>query len=82
MRFLADEWCDNSAVRALRADGHEVLAIAEFMRQSVDSELLALASSEQRILLTENKDFGSPVFPGGGHSPGVVLCAFMQMLDR
>jgi predicted nuclease of predicted toxin-antitoxin system len=73
MRFLADECCDIAAVRTLRADGHDVLAIAEFMQQSVDSELLALALAEQRILLTEDKDFGSLVFAGGNQSPGVVL---------
>ncbi len=46
------------------------------MQQSVDSELLALALSEQRILLTEDKDFGSLVFQYRDHSPGVVLLRF------
>ncbi len=76
MRFLADECCDMSAVRALRADGHDVIAVAEFMQQSIDSELLTLALEEQRILLTEDKDFGSLVFAGGALSPGVVLLRF------
>ena len=73
MRFLANECCDLAAVRALRAGGHDVLAVAEFMQQSIDSELLTLALSEQRILLTEDKDFGSLVFAGGEQPPGVVL---------
>ena len=77
MRFLADECCDASAVRALRgADGHDVLAVAEFMQQSIDSELLTLALAERRILLAEDKDFGSLVFAGGAQSPGVVLLRF------
>ncbi|MBI3080243.1 MAG: DUF5615 family PIN-like protein, partial [candidate division NC10 bacterium] len=29
MRFLADESCDFAVVRALRAAGHDVVAIAE-----------------------------------------------------
>jgi hypothetical protein len=29
MRFLADESCDFAVVRALRAAGHDVLAVAE-----------------------------------------------------
>ena len=76
MRFLADECCDISAVRALRADGHDVIAVAEFTQQSVDSELLQLALEDQRILITEDKDFGSLVFSGRVQSPGVVLLRF------
>jgi len=29
LRFLADESCDFAVVRALRADGHDVLAVSE-----------------------------------------------------
>lgn len=65
-----------AAVRALRGDNHDVLAVAESMRQSIDSELLALAFSEGRILLTEDKDFGSIVFANRARSPGVVLLRF------
>jgi hypothetical protein len=32
MRFLADESCDFAVVRALRDEGHEVLAVAEAVR--------------------------------------------------
>lgn len=76
MRFLADECCDISAVRALRADGHDVIAVAEFTRQSVDSEIIKLAFEDQRILVTEDKDFGFLVFAGLVQSPGVVLLRF------
>lgn len=76
MRFLAAECCDFSAVRALRADGHDVIAIAEFTQQSLDSELLKLAVEDQRILITEDEDFGSIVFAGCAQSPGVVFLRF------
>jgi len=69
MRFLADECCDFAAVRALREHGHDVLAVAEFQGRSVDKELLDLALAEGRILLTEDKDFGSLVFAGRQDSP-------------
>jgi hypothetical protein len=29
LKFLADESCDQSVVRALRHDGHDVLAVSE-----------------------------------------------------
>ena len=58
MRFLADECCDFAAVRALRAHGHDVLAVCEFQHGSVDKDVMDLALIEERILLTEDKDFG------------------------
>jgi hypothetical protein len=32
LRFLADESCDFAVVRALRANGYEVLAVGEYMQ--------------------------------------------------
>ena len=76
MRFLADESCDFAAVRSLRAEGHDVFAVSEFQRRSVDQEVMELALAENRILLTEDKDFGWLVFAGRVDSPGVILFRF------
>jgi predicted nuclease of predicted toxin-antitoxin system len=76
MRFLADECCDFAAVRSPRADGHDVLAVNEFQHRSIDQEVLELALAEDRILLTEDKDFGWLVFAGRRDSPGVILIRF------
>ena len=60
MRFLADESCDFRVVRALRAAGHDVIAVADRpeLRSKSDEEIFAWASAEKRWLLTENvKDF-------------------------
>jgi hypothetical protein len=54
MRFLADECCDFAVVRSLRADGHDV-PVSEFQHRSVDRQLIELALSTERILLTEDK---------------------------
>ena len=43
LRFLADESCDFSVVRALRAIGYEVLAVGEVTTRSIDSELIEQA---------------------------------------
>jgi hypothetical protein len=42
MRFLADEAAISAAVRALRSDGHDVLAVSEFRQRSVDKEVIEL----------------------------------------
>ena len=76
MRFLADECCDFAAVRILRAHGHDVLAVSELQQCSVDKDVMHLALAEDRILLTEDKDFGWLVFAGRMDSPGVILIRF------
>jgi predicted nuclease of predicted toxin-antitoxin system len=63
-------------VRALRTEGHDVLAVCEFRQRSVDHELMELAQTEGRILLTEDKDFGWLAFVAHMESPGVVLIRF------
>ena len=76
LRFLADESCDFAVVRALRADGHDVLAVAEVMHRSDDRELIDQAHGERRILLTEDKDFGWLVYVSHADSSGVILIRF------
>jgi len=73
MRFLADESCDFAAVQALRAAGHDVVAVAEIARGADDSAVIELARTQQRILLTEDKDFGQLVFAAARRTAGVIL---------
>ena len=45
LRFLADESCDFAVVRALRGAGYDVVAVAEFINQSLDSAVIEQAQS-------------------------------------
>jgi predicted nuclease of predicted toxin-antitoxin system len=76
IRFLADESCDFAVVRALRSEGYDVLAISERGSRSIDSELLEQAAIENRILVTEDKDFGRLVYSDEDASAGVLLIRF------
>jgi predicted nuclease of predicted toxin-antitoxin system len=76
VRFLADENLDFAVVRGLRAAVHEVRALAEETVRTVDVEVMEMASSEQRILLTEDKDFGWLAFVAGAGSVGVILVRY------
>jgi predicted nuclease of predicted toxin-antitoxin system len=76
LSFLADESCDFAVVRALRVAGYDVLAVSEITSRSDDRQLIEQASREQRILLTEDKDFGWLVFVSQVTSPGVILIRF------
>jgi predicted nuclease of predicted toxin-antitoxin system len=80
LRFLADEGCDFAVVRALRAKGYDVLAVGETMQRSVDSELIEQAHRENRVLLTEDKDFGWLVFASHSVSAGIILIRFPNTL--
>lgn len=63
-------------VKALRSVGHDVVAVAESHRSLVDQDVLKLAVNDQRILLTEDKDFGWLVFAAHAESQGVILLRF------
>ena len=76
MRLLADESCDFSVVRSLRAAGHDVLAVSEVALGATDEEVMALASREKRILLTEDKDFGQLVFAAAQSASGVIFIRY------
>lgn len=76
LRFLADESCDFAVVRALRGLGHDVVAVSEVTQRSVDSDLIEQSVREQRILITEDKDFGWLVFASHAESAGVILIRF------
>ena len=75
-RFLADESCDYSVVRALARAGYEVLAVADISPRANDESVVGLALREGRILLTEDKDFGQLVHASGLQSVGVILLRF------
>jgi predicted nuclease of predicted toxin-antitoxin system len=76
VRFLADESCDFAVVTALRTAGHDVSAVVEVSPRAKDPAVLALARSEARVLLTEDKDFGLLAYAGGQETAGVVLIRF------
>lgn len=73
MKFLADECCDAGLVAALREAGHDVLYAIEDYAGASDDEILLKAHNENRILLTEDKDFGELVYRLEKRAAGIVL---------
>ncbi len=73
MNLLADECCDAILVGGLRSDGHDVSYVKEFAAGTDDGTVLQMASQEERILLTEDKDFGELVVRLKLPTYGVVL---------
>ena len=82
MKFLADESCDFGVVRALRDNGHDVLAVCEFAKRLEDADVIDLSVREDRILITEDKDFGQLVFAHGHGTCGIILVRFAATARR
>lgn len=65
MRFLADENLPGLVVAALRERGQDVLWIKESMPGAADLVVLALAQAEERVVVTQDTDFGELAFRFG-----------------
>lgn len=79
MRFLADESCDFRVVRALRAAGHDVMAVVEVAPGAEDDAVIELAVREDRIFITEDRDFGQLIYAAAQPAPGVILVRFSSI---
>lgn len=74
MQFLANENFPLDVVEAVRNNGHDVAWIRTDAPGSCDRDILHRAVSEQRILLTFDKDFGDLAFQFGLPATcGIVL---------
>jgi predicted nuclease of predicted toxin-antitoxin system len=62
LRLLADENFPAMAVDALRNRGHDVVWVRTDAPGSSDRDVLGLAVSDSRILITFDKDFGELAF--------------------
>src|SRR5262245_59061084 len=65
--------CDALLVAGVRADGHNVVYIKEVAPGTDDDTVLRMAARQQRILLTEDKDFGEMVVRVKLPAYGLVL---------
>ncbi|MFN0051139.1 MAG: DUF5615 family PIN-like protein [Planctomycetales bacterium] len=75
MKFLLDVCVSSRALRTfLVGQGHDVLSALDVDPRSSDERLMELALAHERILVTEDKDFGELVFVRGlPHGPIVRL---------
>ena len=78
MKFLADESLEARLVEFLREQGHDVLLVAEMAPGISDAAVLAQANREQRVLLTNDKDFGELTFLQRQARHGIVLFRFQS----
>jgi len=73
MRFLVDECTGPAIARWLRAQQHDVFSVYEEARGMDDDEVIQRAFVENRILITNDKDFGEKVYRERLPHKGVIL---------
>lgn len=73
MRFLVDECTGPAVARWLRAAAHDVFSVYDEARGMNDEAVLAKACAEDRILITNDKDFGEMVVRQQKRHRGVIL---------
>jgi predicted nuclease of predicted toxin-antitoxin system len=63
VKFLLDESADYGLVQVLRGLGHDATSISHDYAQALsDTDVLAIAQREGRIILTGDRDFGELIF--------------------
>lgn len=83
MKFLLDVCVASRPLHtALLELGHDVLSARDGFLHASDEALLALAYEEERVLITEDKDFGELVFLRGQPHPAIVRLVEMTPLER
>lgn len=62
MKFLADVNVEKSVIEEIKLLGYDVKSVTSINPAMSDTEVLKIANSEDRILITNDKDFGEIVF--------------------
>jgi predicted nuclease of predicted toxin-antitoxin system len=75
VRLLLDENVSPVIGAALAAAGYDVRATVDACPGALDTAVVARASAEDRILVTEDKDFGELAFRDGLRPPGIIRLA-------
>ncbi|MBI5880246.1 MAG: DUF5615 family PIN-like protein [Chloroflexi bacterium] len=74
MKFLLDESADYPLAAYLRSRSHDVTAVAhDYPNALKDDAVLAIALREERILITNDRDFGELIFRRHLPHRGIIL---------
>jgi predicted nuclease of predicted toxin-antitoxin system len=79
MRFLVDECTGPKTAQWLRDQGHEVFSVFDEARGADDDTIIEKAFNENRILITNDKDFGEIVYREQRPHHGII---FLRLADN
>lgn len=73
LKLVADECISVGIVASLREEGYDVRHVLEEAAGSSDDDVLSTAHSQDRIVLTEDKDFGDLVYRLRKPAKGIIF---------
>ena len=83
MKFLLDVCAASRSLHTLLVDlDHDVVSARHGLSHATDEELLTLAYEQQRVLVTEDKDFGELVFVRRLPHPCIVRFVEMRVVEK
>lgn len=83
MKFLLDVCAASRTLHKALIDlGHDVLSARDGYGNASDESLLEIAYSEDRVLVTEDKDFGELVFLRGLPHPCIVRLVELSVAEK
>ena len=73
LRFLVDESSGGKLAEALKEKGYDTIYCGDYSPGSPDEGILKKARNEDRVIITNDKDFGEMVFRQRKLSCGVIF---------
>ena len=73
MRLLIDANLGRKFTGLLKLAGHDAVYVNDLLPKASDEEILSFAKRENRIVITNDKDFGELIFKLGVLSTGIIL---------
>ena len=82
MRFIVDRCAGRRLAEWLRNNGHDVIDVRTLGPDPGDRALLERAASENRVLITTDKDFGELIYLHGLPHRGLIRLPDVRMARR
>jgi predicted nuclease of predicted toxin-antitoxin system len=72
VRLLIDECLPNTLIETLQSQGHDVVHIRQVLPSAPDTEVIAYATRESRIIVTSDR--GLPAQVSSSHPFAIIVC--------
>lgn len=82
MRFLVDESTGKRLATLLKNEGYDVLFVGDVTPSAPDEKIIRRTEEDNRILITDDKDFGELVFKLGRPTKGIILLRIVTVPER
>ena len=78
LKWIADENFPFASYKLLKQEGWDIIHIAEENASVSDTEVIQIANTQQRIILTFDSDFGTLIFKNDYKTIGVIYFRLPQ----